>query len=390
MSEHKDYYKILELEKGASANEIKSSYRRLARKFHPYVNPDDPNAEERFKQINEAYQVLSDPKKKENYDRFGTPEPGFGGGGGFGDFGGGGFNVNFENFDLGDIFGGGLGDIFGGMGGGRRHADPNRPMRGNDMRCDVTITLEEAAKGTEKKIRYSRMETCSVCHGTGAKPGTDVKTCPDCNGTGQIRRQQQTIFGMQMTVGPCPKCNGTGKIIETPCAECGGRKRVRKTVTKTVTIPAGMDTDMQVRVTGAADAGLNGGPAGDLYARINVRRHPRFVRQGNDLICDMEISFPCAALGGNVNVETFDGPVPLNIAAGTQYGEIYTLKGKGMPNPADPKTVGNLNVRIKIKTPTDLKDKEKKLLEDFAQSRGEEIKPHKGKNIFKRVKDAFK
>lgn len=376
MVDKRDYYEILGVSKDANQAEIKKAFRRLARENHPDVNPDDPEAETRFKEINEAYQVLSDTEKRAVYDRYGHQgmDQSFGQNyGGFTDFGG-----------FGDIF-----DMF--FGGGASGTTRTRPSaeRGSDLRYDVELNLEEAAHGVEHTVKYSRMETCDTCNGSGAKPGTKPETCSMCGGTGQVRQQQQTFFGTQVRIGACPRCKGEGRVISTPCSECGGQGRVRKTVERTVDIPAGVDSGVQIRLSGGGDAGLRGGPSGDLYLFIHVRKHPVFERRGNDLWCKQNVSFACAALGCTVDIKTLDDTEELEIDPGTQFGEVYTLRGKGVPDPTNGRH-GDLNVVIEIETPGHLNDEQKTLLKQFAASRGEEIRPMRGKGIFERVKDAFK
>ena len=376
MVDKRDYYEILGIAKDASQADIKRAYRRLAREHHPDVNPNDPEAEARFKEINEAYQVLSDSEKRSVYDRYGHRgmDQSYGQDfGGFSDFGG-----------FGDIF-----DMF--FGGGASGAARTRPSaeRGNDLRYDVELSLEEAARGVEHTVKYSRMESCDTCHGSGAKPGTQPETCSMCGGSGQVRQQQQTIFGTQVRIGACPRCKGEGRVISAPCPECSGQGRVRRSVEKKVDIPAGVDTGMQIRLSGGGDAGLRGGPSGDLYIFMHVRKHPIFERRGNDLWCKKTISFACAALGGTLDVKTIDGTEEMEVDSGTQFGEVYTLRGKGMPDPTSGRR-GDLNVAIEIETPSHLNDEQKTLLRQFAASRGEDIRPTRGKSIFERVKDAFK
>ena len=376
MAEKQDYYETLGVSRDASQDDIKKAYRRLAHKHHPDVSAGDKqDAEARFKEIGEAYAVLSDPEKREIYDRYGHRgfEQGNGGGtGGFGDFGG-----------FGDIF-----DMF--FGGASTTGSRSRSVdeRGNDLRHDIEITLEEAAHGTENTIRLTRMETCETCSGSGAQPGTHTETCGICHGNGQVRQQQQTIFGTQIRITTCPKCHGEGRVISTPCTKCGGHGRVRKTIEKTVDIPAGVDTGMRVRLAGEGDAGMRGGMHGDLYIFIHVRKHKIFERKGNDLWCEVPISFVLASLGGSLDVPIIDGSEELGVSPGTQSREIYVLRGKGMPDPSG-RGNGDLNVVIKVETPTKLTDEQKTMLRQFASSRGEEIKEAHGKGFFERVKDAF-
>lgn len=374
MVEKRDYYETLGVSKNASQNEIKNAFRRLARKYHPDVSKDD-NAEARFKEINEAYQILSDPEKREVYDRYGHAgiDQSYGADfGGFGDFSG-----------FGDIF-----DMFFGGAGQRRTAGRPAAERGNDLRYDLNMTLEQAAHGMDATIRVTRMERCDVCHGTGAEPGTNPETCPTCHGSGQVRQQQQTILGTQIRITTCPRCHGEGRIVGTPCTSCHGQGKIRKTSEKTINIPAGVDHGARIRLSGEGDAGSRGGPSGDLYIIIHIPKHEIFERRGNDLWCETGISFALAALGGMVEVRTIDGTEQLSVAPGTQPGEVYTLRGKGMPDPMGGRT-GDQNVVIRVETPTHLNDEQKTLLRQFAASRGEEIRETRDKGFFERVKDAF-
>ncbi len=376
MAEKRDYYEVLGVSRNATTNDIKRAFRRLAREHHPDVNPGDRSAEARFKELNEAYQVLSDPEKRDVYDRYGHEgvDQSYGANfTGFGDFGG-----------FGDIF-----DMFfggGGVGTGRRA----RPAaeRGGDLRYDHEMTLEEAARGVEVTIPVTKLYQCEACSGSGAEPGSHPETCSMCHGTGQVRQQQQTILGAQIRITTCPKCHGEGQTVSTPCKACGGQGRQRRTVDKTVQIPAGVDTGTRIRIPGEGDAGLRGGPPGDLYIVIHVRKHDYFERRGNDLWCQIPISFALAALGTTVDVRTLDGTEKLHIAPGTQPGEVYTLRGRGMPDPSSG-MVGDLNVLIKVETPTHLNDEQKTLLRQFAESRGEEVTDSRDKGLFQRMKDAF-
>lgn len=378
MSSKRDYYETLGVSKTATVDDIKKAYRRLARQHHPDVNPHDKEAEARFKEINEAYQILSDQEKREIYDRYGHRglDQSFDGGfGGFSDFGG-----------LGDIF-----DIFFGGGGGTGYTTGRgraSAERGNDLRYDVDLSLEEAAHGVTHTVRITHLQSCETCHGSGAKPGTNPETCGVCHGSGQVRQQQQSFFGTQIRITTCPRCHGEGRVVGTPCDECAGQGRIRATLEQDVDIPAGVDTDMSIRLSNEGDAGLRGGPNGDLYVVIHVLKHEFFERRKSDLWCEMSVGFPLAALGGTIEVPAIDGPEELYVTAGTQPNEVYTLRGKGMPDPSSGRH-GNLNVVIKVETPTNLDDEEKEILRQFADLRGEEIKSPKGKSFFERVKDAF-
>lgn len=371
----RDYYEVLGVERGASEDEIKKAYRRLARKYHPDVNKDDPQAEEKFKEINEAYQVLSDPQKRAAYDRFGHAgtDPGFGAGpgaGGFGDF-------TFEGF--GDIF-----DMFFGSGGRRPRTGP---QKGADLRYDLRIEFEDAAFGKETTIKVPRTEICSTCHGNRAKPGTPIKTCPVCNGSGQVHSVQNTMFGRFSTVRTCDRCQGEGKIIETPCPTCVGRGRVRQVRTIKITIPAGVDSGYRLRVAGEGEAGERGGPPGDLYVYITVKPHPFFKRTGNDLVIEQKISFAQAALGAVIEVPTLEGTATLKIPEGTQPGTLFRLRGKGVPY-LNGGGRGDQLVRVHIDVPTKLTPAQREAIHQVAEAFGEEVgQPDKG--FFGKVREAF-
>ena len=325
MAEKRDYYEVLGLHKGASAEEIKKAYRKLAKANHPDLHPGDKAAEERFKEINEAYEILSDDDKRAKYDQFGhaafDPSQGFGGGAGFDGFGGG-----FGGFgDLSDLFG----DIFG-FGGGAR-SNPNAPRRGDNLRASVNISFEEAAFGCKKEVTVGRVEKCADCKGSGCAPGTTPEICPDCKGSGTVRTTTRTPFGMAQSTSPCSKCRGTGKIIHQPCKTCRGMGKIRRNHKLTVKVPAGIDDGQAIPITGCGNAGLNGGPAGDLLVGITVRPHPIFEREGTAVYMEQEISYAQAALGAEVEVPTLDGKVKLTIPEGTQPGSVFRLRGKGIP-----------------------------------------------------------
>jgi len=377
MTEKRDYYETLGVSRNADSNQIKQAFRRLAREHHPDVNLGDRAAEARFKEINEAYQVLSDPEKREVYDRYGHQgfEQAYGGPdfGGFGDFGG-----------IGDIF-----DMFFGTAGAAGSTrSRSGAERGNDLRYDVELTLEEAAHGASRVVRLSRMETCATCGGSGTKPGSHPETCGMCHGSGQVRQQVQSFFGAQIRITACPKCHGEGRVITSPCDDCSGQGRARKTIEKSVDIPAGVDNDMRIRLASEGDAGRRGGPSGDLYIFTHVRAHDFFERRGGDLWCEMSVGVALAALGGSIDVRTIDGSEQLNISPGAQSGETYKLKGKGMPDPNTGRA-GDQNVVIRVQTPTKLSDEQKELLRKLAALRGEEISEVHEKSFFERVKDAF-
>ena len=362
MAEKRDYYEVLGVQKGASADEIKKAYRKLAKENHPDLHPGDKAAEERFKEINEAYEILSDEDKRAKYDQYGhaafDPNAGFGGGfDGFGGFG-----------DLGDIFG----DLFGGFGfgGGARTRNPNAPRQGENLRASVNISFEEAAFGCQKEVTVGRVEKCPDCGGNGCAPGTTPEVCPDCKGSGQVRTTQRTPFGMTQTMSACPKCRGTGKIIHQPCKTCRGAGSIRKQQKIKVTIPAGIDDEQTISLRGQGNAGVNGGPAGDLLVTVIVRPHARFERDGTSVLLDQEISYAQAALGAEVEVPTLDGPVKLTIPEGTQPGSVFRLRGKGIPYLRGSGR-GDQFVTVRLGVPKNLTASQKELLRQFAASMGE-------------------
>lgn len=373
----KDYYEVLGLTKGASDDEIKSAFRKLAIKYHPDKNQGDKEAEEKFKEINEAYQVLSDPEKKSKYDQFGTVD--FDGAG----FGGGGFG-GFDFGDLGDIFGG-FGDIFGG-GGSRRKGGP---ARGNDLEYALNLTFEEAVFGTSKEITITREEDCSSCHGTGAKAGTSPTTCDKCGGTGQVRVQRQTPLGVFATVSTCDKCGGKGKIILNPCGQCHGKGKEKKRRKITITVPAGVDNGNVIPLRGQGDQGTQGGPAGDLYVRINVMAHKFFKRRGTDVYLDTHISMIKATLGAEIKVPTIDGEVSYTVPQGTQPGTVFRLKGKGIPR-INSSSRGDQYVNIIVDIPKSLNERQKEALNMFLEASGEDTEDKEREGFFHKFKNGFK
>jgi len=379
---NKDYYQILGLEKGASDDEIKRAFRKLAIKYHPDKNQGNAEAEVKFKEINEAYQVLSDPEKKARYDQFGTAD--FDGSG----FGAGGFG-GFDGFDFSDL--GGFGDIFdtffGGGGSGRRR---NGPQRGADLEYVLNLTFEEAVFGVEKEISINRSESCDSCSGTGAKAGTSPKTCPTCNGSGQIRVQRQTPLGNFVSTSTCNQCGGKGQVVDNPCTTCHGKGSVRKNRKISVNIPAGVDTGNVMPLRGQGEHGKNGGPAGDLYVRIKVAPSKKFTRKGSDIYIDTHISMGHAALGVEVTVPTVDGDVKYKIPAGTQSGTLFRLKGKGVPR-VNSSGRGDQYVKVIVDIPKNLNEKQKDALRAFMEACGETVPEEtspkrKLKNFFKWLK----
>ena len=373
----RDFYEVLGVNRDAADDEIKKAYRKLAMKHHPDRNPDNPKAEEHFKEAKEAYEILSDPQKRAAYDQYGhagvDPQAGMGGG-----FGGAGMGGGFA-----DAFGGIFDEIFGGRGGG--HGRSNI-YRGADLRYNLEITLEQAAFGTETKIRIPTMEECETCHGSGAKPGTQPQTCPTCSGSGQVRLQQG-FFSIQQT---CPKCHGTGRIIPEPCKDCHGAGRVKQHKTLAVKIPAGVDEGDRIRLTGEGEHGVNGGPPGDLYVQIHLKPHPVFQREHNDLHCEMPISFTTAALGGEIEITTLDGVAKIKIPAETQSGKVFRLRGKGIKGVRS-SSHGDLMCHVAVETPVNLTERQKELLRELEEISASSSGRHnpRAKSWMDRVKDFF-
>ena len=383
----RDYYEVLGLQKGASDDEIKKAYRKLAKQYHPDLNPDNPEAEAKFKEINEANQVLSDPDKRKKYDQFGHAgvDSSYGGGaGGFGGFGG--FSGGFDGVDLSDIFG----DIFGGgFGGGRSSSNANAPRRGSDIAVHLDIGFMEACKGVSHDINVTRVENCEECGGSGAKKGTTAKTCPDCNGSGRINVQQRTMFGSMMSQRICTKCGGRGKIVETPCPKCGGKGNVNAKKTITVNVPAGIDNDLTLNVRGQGNVGANGGSRGDLKVRISVRPDKIFERDGNDIWIDFPITYSQAALGAEIEVPTIDGKVSYTVPAGTQPGTVFRLRGKGVQKLQRAEgDRGDQKVRISVEVPKNLSKKQKDALLAF-EGTLEEKNYEKRSSFFDKIKEMF-
>ena len=346
MAEQKrDYYEVLGVSKTATDEELKKAYRKLAKQYHPDLNPGNAEAEQKFKEINEAYEVLSDKEKRAKYDQFGHAgvDPNFGAGG----------------------FGGGFGGF-----GGQRQANPNAPKRGASLRASMTITFEEAMRGVEKEINLNRTENCSTCRGTGCASGTTAEICPDCHGTGQVRIQRGAGGFAFTTTAPCSKCRGTGKIIHQPCPDCHGDGQVRRQRKIKVKIPAGIDDGQSISMRGQGNEGLNGGPAGDLLINISVIPDPRFQRDGYDLYLEQKVSFTQAALGAELHIDTIDGKVKYNMPAGTQPGTTFRLRGKGVPN-VNGRGRGDQYVTVRVQVPTNLTSEQRDALKEYARTMGE-------------------
>lgn len=378
MAEQKrDYYEVLGVSRGASEDEIKKAYKKMGRKYHPDLNPGDKTAEEKFKEVNEAYEVLSDADKKARYDQYGHAgvDPNFGAGG----FGGG-FDGSFDFGDLGDIFG----SFFGGGFGGGRRTNPNAPQRGESIRMSIAISFEEAAFGCEKAVTVERYETCDTCHGNGCAPGTSPEVCPDCHGTGTVQVRRQTPMGVFATSSPCPKCGGKGRIIHQPCKDCRGSGMVRKKKTIQASIPAGIDNGQTISIRGQGNAGKNGGPAGDLLITITVRPHELFRREGTSVLCEAPITFTQAVLGAELEIPTIDGKVKYTLPEGTQSGTTFRLKGKGIPS-INGRGRGDQYVTVYIETPKNLNKEQKEALKKFAETMGESNYEEQ-KKFFKKFK----
>ncbi len=381
MAENKrDYYEVLGVEKSASDEQIKKAYRKQAKKYHPDMNPGDKEAEAKFKEVNEAYEVLSDPEKRSRYDQFGHAgvDPNFGGGG----FGGGGFDMG----DLGDIFGSFFGGGFGGFGGGfGGQQRANAPQKGETLRVHLTISFEEAAFGCEKSIELNRTEACETCHGSGCQPGTTADTCPDCRGTGVVRIQRGGGGFSYTTTAECSKCHGTGKIIHSPCTDCHGTgsHKIKRRIA--VTIPAGIDDGQAVSLRGQGNAGKNGGPSGDLIVNIRVKPHNQFVRDGNTVLYEQPISFYQAAMGAELEIPTIDGKVTYDLPAGTQTGTTFRLRGKGIPL-LQGRGRGDQFVTVRVQVPTSLNAEQKEALKAYAAAMGEDVPESGVKGFFDKHK----
>lgn len=376
MSDKRDYYDTLGVEKGVSEQELKKAYRKKAMKYHPDRNADNPEAEGKFKEVNEAYEVLSDAEKRNLYDQFGHAgvNQNAGGHGGFGGQGFGGFEDIF-----GDLFGGGFSQ-------GRRS---NGPKRGADIRVDITIDFEEAAFGVKQDIEFLRTEECSTCDGEGAEPGTKTSTCPDCNGQGQVRYAQRSLFGETIQVRECERCHGKGKTYDTPCHTCKGHGKIRKKKKMAIELPAGVDSGSVLSLRGEGQLGAKGGPRGDVKVVVRVRDHKLFVRDGNHVMYELHISFAQATLGAEVIVPTLEGKVKYKITPGTQSGTMFRLKGKGIPV-LNGYGKGDQYVKVIVDIPTKLNDEQKQNLTDYAVSMGEKNEfSSKPKGFFNKVKEAL-
>ena len=383
MADKRDYYEVLGVNKGATDDEIKKAYRKLARKYHPDLNKDNPEAAEKFKEIGEAYEILSDKDKRARYDQFGfagvDPNYGAGQGGGFG----GGFG--FEDVDLGDIFGSFFGGGFGG--GGSRTNRANAPRQGESIRRTVMLSFEEAAFGCEKEIEIERVEQCTECGGTGAEKGYTPETCSNCHGTGTVKQTQRTPFGVFSSTGPCPNCRGTGKIIKKPCKKCRGTGQERRSRKLSVKIPAGIDDGQSVALRGQGGAGVNGGPAGDVIVTVSIRPHPLFQRDGYDIWCEVPISYAQACLVDKLIVPTIDGKVEYTMPAGTQPGTVFRMRGKGI-QAVNGRGRGDQFVKVTLEVPKNLSDHQKELLRKLEDSDTAQNHPQR-KSFRDKMKDLF-
>lgn len=371
----RDYYEVLGVQRSASGEEIKSAFRQMARKYHPDVNKE-PDAEERFKEFNEAYAVLSDPEKRAAFDRYGQA--------GLNGMGGGGGAPDFTTVDFTDIFE----EFFGfGGGGGRRRATRNNPRRGADLNQVITLTFEEAVFGVEKEVEITRDEICSRCRGTRAEPGTSASRCAHCEGRGEVRQVRQTFLGSMVQVATCPICNGQGEVVTNPCTTCRGSGLERKVIRKTVSVPGGVDTGTQIRLAGEGQPGAFGGPNGNLYLEIQVRTHKFFRRKQDDILLDMNINIAQAALGADIEVPSLDGPLKLNVPAGTQPGRVFTLKNKGVPHLRGSGR-GDQHIIFNVEVPARLTAEQRKLFEQLAQTLGSEVNPQE-RSFFDKLKEVL-
>lgn len=375
----RDYYEVLGVDKGASDDEIKKAFRQQAKKYHPDLHPGDKEAEAKFKEINEAYSILSDPDKKSKYDRFGhagVDPNGFGGGGG----GYGAYDV-----DLGDLFS----SIFGGGFGGGSSRRRNGPQKGSDLKYGMSLDFMEAAFGVEKDIQITKEDLCKACNGSGAQPGTTPETCPTCRGAGRVQQQTQTLFGMTMVTKSCPTCSGRGTVIKTPCTQCRGRGRLKTSKTLHIKIPAGVDTGDMLPVKGEGEPGTNGGPYGDLYIEFRVKSHDVFKREGINTFCDVPITYAQAALGGEIEVPTIYGKEKYVLKEGTQPGDTSILRGRGIPNKSNPNMKGDHTLKFYIEVPTGLSREQKQLLTQFNNTLTDRNYT-KRSQFFQKIKNIFK
>ncbi len=384
MADKRDYYEVLGVSKDASSDDLKKASRKLAKQYHPDMNPGDKTAETKFKEVNEAYEVLNDPAKRQRYDQFGHAgvDPSYGGGGA--GYGGGGFG----GFDVGDIFESFFGGGFSGFGGSSRTRNPNGPIRGNDINVTLGLSFMEAAKGCKQQIQVQRLEKCDVCGGSGAKSGTTAETCTECGGTGQVKVSQRTPIGVIQTTRTCSKCSGKGKVIKEPCPDCRGMGRVRHTRTLEVSVPAGIDDGQTFVLRGQGDQGVNGGPSGDVNIMVTLRPDTLFERDGFDVWCDIPITFSQAVLGDEITVPTIDGKVKYTVPEGTQSGTVFRLRNKGIQY-VNGRGRGDQYVKVNIEVPRNLTGKQKEALRKFEELSTEK-NYEKRRSFFDKLKDAMK
>lgn len=379
MADKRDYYEVLGVSKTADEAEIKKAFRSVAKKYHPDAHPGDKECEEKFKEAQEAYAVLSDADKRRQYDQFGHAA--------FDGTGGGAGGFDFSGMDMGDIFGDIFGDLFGG--GRRRNANNNGPMKGANIRMSVRISFEEAIFGCEKELEFVYKETCETCHGTGAKPGTNPETCGKCGGKGKVMYTTQSLFGTMQNVQTCPDCQGSGKIVKEKCPDCRGTGYVAKKVRKTVGIPAGIDNGQSIRISNYGEPGKNGGPRGDVIVEVIVGRSNEFERQDMHIFSEVAISYPIAVLGGDVRIKTVDGDIIYTVAAGTKTGTRIRLKGKGVPSTRNKEIRGDHYVTLTIATPSGISKEAKELLRQFDELTGNSLNKENGDNPGKKEKKGF-